>query len=82
MLLSDDSRVIVMDIGKNDVHVTLDNLYRPGWDRVDVAVPWAQVDDIEFLYEQFNEEAVRTFRRICEMLAQINANKHIYEALV
>jgi len=81
VLLSDDSRVINIEVGISGAFVTLDNLHRPGWDLHTAAVPWGQMADVEFLYDQFNEEAVRTFKRLCEMLAQINSNKHIYEAL-
>jgi hypothetical protein len=80
--LSDDTRVIVMDIHHRGVNVMLDDLHRPNWNRYDVDVPWAQITDVDFLYKEFDEEAVRVFKQICEMLALINNNKHIYEGLM
>lgn len=79
--LSDDTRVIKMNISSLDVMVDMDYLHRPNWDQVTEMVPWDQLDDIEFLYKLFEEEPVKVFKRICEMLAQIRANKHIYEVL-
>lgn len=80
--LSDDTRVIVMNIGPADVMVDIDYLHRKHWDQCTEMVPWGQIEDVEFLYKLFEEEPVKVFKRICEMLAQINANKHIYDGLL
>lgn len=80
--LSDDTRVIKMSISSIDIMVDLDYLHRPKWDPCTEMVPWGQLDDVDYLYKLFEEEPVKVFKRICEMLAQINTNRHIYEVLV
>lgn len=80
--LGHDTRVITIRVLPTGADVFLDNLYTPGYDKARVILNWDHLVDIEHLYNRFDEEAVRTFKKLCEMMATIHSNKHLYEALL
>ncbi len=82
VVLPDNTRLIELQISKQGVRVVLEDRYSPGYDTQAASLQWDELDDVEFLSDRFDTEAVRTFKVLVEMLGRAYANRHIYEALV
>jgi hypothetical protein len=50
------------------------------WQETSVNLTWEQMADVEYLYTQFEDVTVRTFKVIVEMLGKIYAYKDVYIA--